>query len=234
MRKEVRRRHDAHVRVNGVCTEHSTVFDATPGGQKTRTALGTSVADVDRLLAYQERSIQDRRAATEQCRLGRQALRDAAQAVVKVGKLVTLDEPTMSTLQLPGPASDDELLAYTRGLLDRVAAHAEAFVAEGLPPDLLTNLDAETQRFVAAKDGQAAARQGFTAAAESIRLAQDKADTTVDALDAIAVNTPAAHPEVLRKLRLAKRVGPRAGVEPAPQPAPSPAPPATTPAHSVA
>jgi len=60
-----------------VCTEHSAVFDAIAGGQKTREAFRTHVADVDRLLALQEQSIEDRRAATEQCRLSRQALRVA-------------------------------------------------------------------------------------------------------------------------------------------------------------
>ena len=191
------------------------MFDATPGGQKIRTALGTCVADVDRLLAYQERSLQDRRAATAQCRQGRQTLRDAAKAIVTVGRLVTLREPTMSTMQLLGPASDDQLLAYVRGMLDRVAPHAEALVAEGLPPDLLTRLEAGIRRFVAAKDGQASARQGFTVAAVSIRRAQDKADKTIDALDAIAVNTLDADPALLTKLRIARRVGPRFVAEPA-------------------
>jgi hypothetical protein len=40
-----------------VCTEHRAVFDATAGGHKTRDAFRTHVADVDRLLALQERSI---------------------------------------------------------------------------------------------------------------------------------------------------------------------------------
>ncbi len=226
MRKRIRRRHDAHVRAYSVCTEHSALFDATAGGQKTRAALGAHVADVDRLLALQERSIEDRRAATEQCRLLRQTLRNAASAVVKVGKLVHLDDTVMATMQFPGSPSDDELLAYSRGLLDRVSAHAEAFVADGLPPDLLKNLSDAIQTFAAARDAQTASRQRFTAAAESIHETLDKADKTVDVLEAIAVNTPAAHPEVVTKLRIAKRVGPRA-TEPAEKPASPPTPPST-------
>src|SRR5712691_8203921 len=179
MRKRIRRRHDAHVRAYSVCTEHSALFDATAGGQKTRAALGAHVADVDRLLALQERSIEDRRAATEQCRLLRQTLRNAASAVVKVGKLVHLDDTVMATMQFPGSPSDDELLAYSRGLLDRVSAHAEAFVADGLPPDLLKHLADAIQAFAAARDAQAASRQRFTAAAESIRETLDKASKTV-------------------------------------------------------
>ena len=226
MRKEIRRRHAAHVRAQAVCTEYGPLFDATDGGKKTRAALGTHVADVDRLLALQERSIEDRRAATNQIRQSRRSLRDAAKAVVKVGKLVNLDDTTMATMQLPGPASDDELLAYARGLLDRVSLHADAFVAEGLPPDLLKNLADRLQAFTAARDAQAASRQRFTAATESIRETLNRAGKTVDALEAIAVNLPDVHPEVLTKLRIAKRVGPRP-TEPAAPPAASPAPPST-------
>jgi hypothetical protein len=227
MRKQVRRRHDAHVRAQGVCAEHSALFDATAGGQKTRAALGTHVAEVDRLLALQERSVEDRRAATEQCRLSRRTLREAAKAVVKVGKLVNLDASIMETMRLPAAASDDELLAYSRGLLDRVSAHADAFVAEGLPPDLLKSLGVAIEAFAAARDAQATWRQRFTAASASIRETLDNADKTVDVLEAIVVNTPAAHPEILTKLRMARRVGPRvtaAAAKPSPTPAPSSTP----------
>jgi hypothetical protein len=110
MQKKVRRRHEADVRAQNVCAEHSQLFDATPGGQKMRVALGAHVADVDRLLALQERSLEDRRAATEQCRLSRRALRDAAKAVVSVGRVVKLDAVVMGTMRLPSGANDDEPL----------------------------------------------------------------------------------------------------------------------------
>ena len=69
MRKQVRRRHEAHVRAQSVCAEHSAFFDATPGGQKAHADLDKQVAEVGRLLALQHRSILEGRAATEQCRL---------------------------------------------------------------------------------------------------------------------------------------------------------------------
>jgi len=220
MRKEVRRRHEAHARTNSVCAEHSALFDATPGGQKTRAALGAHVADVDRLLALQKRSIEDRRAATEQCRVSRRVLRAAAKAVVAVGRVVSLDAGVMGKMQLPGATSDDELLAYSRGLLERVSAHADAFVADGLPPDLLKHLDESIVAFAAARDAQAAARQRFSAAFESIREALDGADKAVDVLEAIVVTTPVAPPEVLTRLRIARRVGPRVTAAPKAPPAP--------------
>src|SRR4051812_20645070 len=91
MRKDVRRRHNAQIRVSEVCTAHSAVFDATPGGQNARTALAADVTHVDGLLAAQEETFSERRAASEDCRTARRALRGALKAVVSVGKLVNVD-----------------------------------------------------------------------------------------------------------------------------------------------
>ena len=230
MRKDQTRRHDAQVRVNGVCAQHSALFDATPGGQSTRAALGTYVADVSRQLAVQKQSIEERRAATKQCRVARRALHAAAKGVVKVGQLVTVDQTTMDTMQIPHRMGDDELIAHAQGLLNRVSPFADAFVAKGLPPDVLKKLDTNIQALVAARDARATAVQQYAAATASIHETQDVADKTVAALEAIAINLPDANPEVVTKLRMAKRVGPRAAApKPNPEPAPSPAPPSTTP-----
>jgi len=66
-----------------VCAEHSAIFDAAGGGQKTRAALGTAVAEIDRLLALLTRSVEGRRAATEQSVLSRLTLREAAKAAAR-------------------------------------------------------------------------------------------------------------------------------------------------------
>lgn len=221
---------EAHVRVQTVCAEHSAVFDGTPGGQTARADLGAHVAEVDWLLTLQQGSIEDRRAATAQRRKSRRSLRDAAKAVVRVGRLVNLDAPVMDTMQLRRTANDDELLAHTRALLERVSAHADAFVAKGLPPDLLKRLENSIAAFAAAREKHAASRQRFTAAFESIQETLDKADTTVDMLEAIVLNTPDAPPELLTKLRIAKRVGPRV----VDQRAPAPKPPQPTPTDQAA
>ena len=228
MRKDIQRRQDAHVRTHAVCTEHSALFDATPGGQQTRQALSASVTDVARLLGLQERSREDRRAATEQCRRERRALRDAVNFVINVGKLVHLDDIVMDTMQLPRPRSNDQLLAYARGLLDRVSPHADAFVAGGLSPDLLKNLADAIGRFDAARDVRTASRLRYTAATRTIRANLDETDKAIAVLESLAANTPAGHPEVVTKLRIAKRVGPRVAAPPgATSSPPAAAPPAT-------
>ena len=223
MRKQVRRRHDAHVRAQNVCAEHSEVFDGTPGGKTARAALEAHVAEVDRLLALQEGSIEDGRAATKQCRQSRRSLRAAAKALVSVGKVVNVGTPIMDTMQLPDATNDNELLAYSRQLLERVSAHAELFVAQGLPPDLLTRLRDGIAAFEAARETQAGSRQRFTVAFESILDTLAQADNAVDVLEAFVLNTPAAPAEVLSKLRIARRVGPRViPTEPKPpQPVPT-------------
>lgn len=209
MRKKFRRRHEAYVRAENVCAEHKELFDATPGGQNARASLDAHVAEIDRLLAFQQQSTEDRRAATEQCRRSRLALRAAAKAVVSVGRVVHLDAVILGTMQLPGTANDDELLVYSRGLLERVSAHGDVLAATGLPPDLLKRLGDEIAEFAAARDTQAASRQRFTAATAAIQGALDDADKAIDVLEAFVINTPDAPPELLTRLRIARRVGPR-------------------------
>ena len=217
MRKQVRRRHEAHVRAQSVCDEHSAFFDATPGGQKAHADHGKQVAEVGSLLALQHRSNLDRRAATEQGRLSRRALRNAVRAVIRVGRLVKLDAEVMGKMALPARRNDEELLTFSQGLLERVSPYADAFVAEGLPPDLLKHLAQGIAEFEAAREAQALARQRFTGAAASIDDTLDRADKTADVLEDILINTPGAPPEALTQLRLARRVGPRME-QPAPKP----------------
>jgi hypothetical protein len=233
MRKDIRRRYDAHARVNNVCAEHSAIFDATPGGQKTRTALGTCVTEEARLQAAQKGFVQDRRAAATQAFEARGVLRAAVKAVVRFGKLANVGQAGMA-LRLPQAGSDDEMVAEAQAILNRVSAHADAFVAAGLPPDLLTHLDTTIHGLASARDAGATARQRFAAATVSILELQDEAETNVNALESIAIHTPGAHPDVVTKLRIARRVGPRAVATPTPTPAPAPAPPSTTPAHQPA
>src|SRR5438552_10654321 len=102
MRKVVRLRHDAHVRSNDVCTQHSDTFGVTPGAKKTRLALDGYVTESTRLLAVQRRALEERKAATQQSRLCRSALRAAGKTVVKVGRLVKLPDTVMDTLTIPG------------------------------------------------------------------------------------------------------------------------------------
>jgi hypothetical protein len=219
MRIRVRRRHEACVRAQNVCTEYRELFDATPGGQTARAELDAHIAAVDRLLVSQEQSIQARRAATEQCRRSRRHLRADAKAAIRVGRIVNLDAAILDTMQLGDNRSADELLAFSRSVLEHVSSHADALLAKGLPPDLPARLAADIDAFAAARATQAASVRGFRAATRSILAALDDAGKTLDVLEAIADNRRDDPPEVLDKLRMARRVGPR--VTPVPKAPPS-------------
>ena len=83
-----------------VCVEHSAFFDATPGGGHTRAILRTRIDEVTGLLALQERSNEERRAASAQCRSSRRTLRADIKAVVTVGRGARVDAEMMRTRSL--------------------------------------------------------------------------------------------------------------------------------------
>jgi len=235
MRKTTRRRHDAQTRANLVVTEGSAILDAEPGGLSARQSLGTYLAHVDDQLALQQRALEDRRAAHDDLRRGRGTLRNAAKAVVKIGKLIDpADEALMATMKIPGGVSDDEFVAWTRALVDRVTPHADAFVKVGLPSNLLNNLRDAIQQFMKSRDLRDVTIQRFQNATESIRETQDKIDKTLDAIHAVALNLPAANPDFVRKLRIARRVGPRTAGTPDKPASPSPTAPPSPPTDKVA
>jgi hypothetical protein len=102
MDRFVKLRHESHVRSNDVCTENSDAFDVNPGAKKTRLALNDYVTESARLIALRDRAISDRKAATQQCRLCRRALRSTGGTIIKIGRLVSLPDTVMETLTIPG------------------------------------------------------------------------------------------------------------------------------------
>lgn len=207
MRKDFQRRHDAHLRCHCVCNEHSAFFDATPVGQATREALDAYVADVDRLLGLQERSVLELRAAKHHSRFLHQALHEAANLVINFARFVHLDEIVGPAVRRGLPRKAEQLLAFARRLLDLVSVHAEAFAAGRLLPGSVEHLATTIQRLEAAKEEQTAFRQRFAAAAKMIRARLTDADKALAVLESLALTAPAAVPELLAKLRSAKRVG---------------------------
>ena len=180
---------------------------------------------VERGFAAQQRSLDDRRAAVDACHTGRHDIRESLKAVVKVSAFVKLDEGSAKVMRLPRFSSDELLLADARAILDKVTPYADAFLAEGLPANVLTDLPAQIAGFAAAKLAQPQARQQFTVASKAIATALDAGDEAIEVLETILVNSPNVDPGVLTKLRLAKRVGPAHAKDEAPAgPTPVPAP----------
>ena len=227
MRNDVRRRHAAYLRASRVIEEHGALFDATPGGKEARTTLADHVASVTDLLAAQEKVTADAKTAAEEGRQARVRLREAVRGIVTLGKFTSRDEAVMSPVRLPGAFSDQELLAYARGLLKRVAEHPDAFGPGGLPPAMLKSLEDAIQALEDARAQQAEAHQRFGGALQAMLDTLDKCKASIAALDGIALNTPDARPVVLTKLRRAKRVGPRKADDTSPAHPPAEARPAS-------
>jgi len=230
MRKRARLRHNAHTEVRAVVAEHHGFFAATDGGATVVGALNTSVPAVDGLFTELTQHRLERQLAIRSCREKRRLLRDALRLVVAVSRMLTLDESVASVLVNPPEESDDALLADARAIHDAASAHAEAFVAAGLPPTLLATLATEIQAFAAARDLQSLSTQRYTAATEAIATAQNAIDKTVDVLDGIALVGRNDNPGILTKLRQARRVGPRKAKAATPE---TPAAPGVAPASSA-
>ena len=219
MRTTVRRRYQAHTRVNDICTEHSAFFLGANGAEQPRQDLRASVAEVARLTALQYRCRMEARAATEMARRARRTLHLMAKAIIAIGKLVPISG--MAEMRLPGHVSDDELLADMRAKLEYVSPHAAAFLAAGLPSDLLDGFAGAIDALVEAKRTQDRARSTFTASVQSVRDEQKHSDRLVAALVAIADVAPDAPMEVPTRLRVAKRVGQRKAAAPVVQQPPA-------------
>jgi len=209
MKKRTGIRHDSQVRSNDVCTKHSDTWDVTDGGKRVRLALNGYVTESTRLLAVRQRAVVDRRAATEQCRLCRRALRALGAMIVRVGKLVHLPDTAMDTLTVARSMSDAALQARMQGLHDRVLPYRDAFEAEGLPPDALTRLTAAIHALADARAAYASTIQEAAAAEEALHENQKRARLTILALESVAPTATSADREVVTKLQVARRVGPR-------------------------
>jgi hypothetical protein len=209
-----------------VATRHSDTLDVKPGTKKARLALNDIVNESNRLMASQARALDERKAATQQCRICRSALRAAGKAVVKVGKLVHLPDTVMETLVIPGSLSDNRLLAHMQGLYDHVLPYKDAFEGEGLPPDVLTNLTDGIKALQAARSAHAATIQEAASVDAALTRNQDKASATIHALESVVATTTPINRDLLTKLKVARRVGPRR-TDPAAATPGGPTPPST-------
>src|SRR5436190_9175150 len=209
MERFVKLRHEAQVRSNDVCTRNSDAVDVNPGRKKTRLALTGYVTESTRLIAVRDRALEERKAATQQCRLCRRSLRGAGKAVVKVGKLVDLPDTVMETMTIPGEMSDERLQSHMQALYDRVLPHKAAFEAEGLPSDALAKLTDGIKALEAARSARAATIQDAASADDALSENQDLASTAILALESVMPTATQAHRELVKKLKVARRVGPR-------------------------
>ena len=219
MKKTIRRRHEARRRAQAICEENRGVIEATDGGRKALTRFSASVDAVDRLFAEGQEALNDRRVAQTDLAAARRRLRDILKAIVDVSAVVTLDEGSAKVMQLPEIGTDEQLLADANAVYGIVSAHTAAFVAEGLPDNVVDDLRTEIAAFVRSKKASSTAWKTYTAAQRASVDALRSGQRSLAVIDAILAQTPRADPQALTKLRLAKRIGydhPKPAVEPQP------------------
>ncbi|HYM26097.1 MAG TPA: hypothetical protein VEU08_22925 [Vicinamibacterales bacterium] len=230
MKTTHRRRQEAHERVYAVCLKFRDAISSNPAGEKTIVKLDKSVTDVGTRLTDQQGFLADRLAATAACEAGRLGIRDNLQAVAKISAFVTLPEGSAKVNLLPTDVSDKQLTSQAEAVLERVKPNAAAFIAEGLPSNVLTDLEQQIADLKKAKQAQATARRQYAAATNAIKADLIPGDEAIQVIDTILKKTsPALDGDALTELRNAKRVGPARATAKAPaQPEPVPAPPAPT------
>jgi hypothetical protein len=231
MNKRNQLRHRAQARSNDVCAEQQAVFDATPGGSKTVQKLAGSVARYQTLSADLERHLDVRTAATKDCRTGRRDVRKGLNALVTIAPFAALDQSDAKEIRLPRTKTDDELVSVTREVLEKVAPHAQAFIDQGLPGNVLTDLPTALEAFAKARLAAARARRDYTTTSGAMTKTLNDGDEAIRVADTILRHAPSAPADAVQKLRIAKRVGPRTTAHPpAETPAAStPTAPTTTP-----
>jgi hypothetical protein len=221
MRKRSKLRHQAQTRANDVCVEQAAVFNATLGGQNTVAKLSGAVSTVQRLDADLERYRDDRVAAASDCKAGRVTVLGGLTALVNIAPFVTLDPSAAKVLHLPLTTGDDNLLAVAREALEKVTPNAQAFIDQGLPANVLTDLPKQIAALAAARLALAKARRDYTMTTDAIRAALAEGDDAIRIAHTILRNTPSAPKAAIEQLRIAKRIGPST-VDQSPAAAPGP------------
>ncbi len=218
MRKTIRRKHEALRRAHTVCISVRGVIEATDSGKATLAKLGASVDQVESLYTEQQQALNARRVAAADCDAARGRIRDLLKAVVDISKVVQPAEGSAVVMRVPEVGPDELLLADANAIHDAAAVNATAFVAAGLPENVLPNLQTQIEAFKAAKAVIANVRNTFTATTQAARTALKGGDEANGVIDAILAHAVNADPKALTRFRAAKRVGPsHAGETPAAQ-----------------
>ena len=206
MKKDIRRRHEANRRAQAICEQNRGVIETTDGGKKALSRFSATVDGVDALLADQEQARTDRQKAGADLEAQRRTLRDILKAVVDVSPFVTLDDGSAGTLLLPTITTDEQLTAVANAIDRTATANTAAFVAEGLPANVIPNLRVQIDRFVQLRKTVSTARKTYAAAGRAARTLTQSGRKALKVMDAILAQSPDADPKQLEQLRGAKRI----------------------------
>ncbi len=247
MRLTDRRRYDMLVRVKAFGAEHAAQFPASSVGGKLFVDLA---AAVDQLTAQVSSEVQGHNTASDWAQskaAARQKLRAALDAIDATARTMSLD---MSGLEgkfhAPLGRNDHALVIAARQFVDAAGPLAAGFVAHGLPPTFVADLQAALEAFEQSAEDHLGGQNVHIAARASMTSAMKSANDVLQRLDTVVPNTLRANPGILALWNSARHVervtraaagATAAKRQPNPRPAAAPAVPsgATAPdaVHSV-
>jgi hypothetical protein len=201
-------KHQAQARSADVCVEHRVALSATDGGTRSVATLSNSVANVDRLNGVLERCRDRMTAALAAMATARPFVRWALTALVNIAPSVSLEPADAKVFHMPLSRKDEELLAVAREAMDRITPYAKEFLAAGLPPKVLSDLPAQIADFAAARLDWSDARREYTITTDNIDKELAAGDAAIRVAQTILNDSPTAPTDAVKKLRMAKRIGP--------------------------
>lgn len=237
MRKHIRRKQEAHRKALAICDEIRADIEATDGGKKWLAKLNASVDDVEGLFTDQQQARNRQRLASANVDQARAALRDIIKVIVGVSAVVKLDEGSAQVMAIPQDGSDELLIADANAIYRAASSNAKAFEGEGLPANVIPELESQIAAFKTAKMANSTARKTYTAAFKSARKVVKAGDEALSVIEAILARSPNVDAKALTKLRMAKRIGPAhssKAAEATPAASGAPAAPAPTAPNKVA
>ena|SRR6266853_2301752 len=195
------------VRVREFGTAHPDLFPADSLGARTLAELGDIVERLHASVMSESSGRSAARQGTVSKTAARQTLRAALEAIARTARGVAVDTPGIAGgFVVPDGKNDHELAIAARRFADDAAPLAAPFIAHGLHPSFVADLQAALALFERATSGRTTAREVHVGARAGITAAIDAALAILPRLDAIVENLAASDPARLAAWRYARHV----------------------------
>jgi lambda repressor-like predicted transcriptional regulator len=234
-----RRRYEMLVRVRDFGATYGHLFPESTLAPQAFAAVTTAVDDMETADVAETTASVSVRATRKQD--ARRALQERLLLIVKTAQVLPGTEPAFKAhFRVPASRNDQQLLTTARQCGQRAAPVTEQFVAHGMSPTFLSDLDALIERFEEALRDRGMSRDQLVEARGRSRQALANALQAIGQLDVMVANHLAADPIVREVWKRSRRVAYPAkarrasatdpggaaaasGPEPAVPPAPAPA-----------
>jgi hypothetical protein len=207
MAMTLKRRYDMLIRVRNFGTNYGQLF---PESSLARQAFADLSAAIDQVQAQQvaERTATASAAATRTAS-AREALNERLVKIAATARVISETNGDLGGLfQVVDATSDQQLLTTGHGFVKNAEPFTAAFVAHGMPPTFVTDLQASIEAFDRALRDRGTGRNEQTAARAGIRTAMAAARAALRKLDVIVANHTGLEASVREVWERERRVSP--------------------------